>query len=204
MIVTCLNCGFEFPIEAGLVEGDAKRLGVVLAGMEPVLGRATPVYLRLWKPAKTALRLARAVKIAHELAALAAAGTVCRDERSGVRRPAGPALWAEGIEIMASQRERLVLPLTSHGYLREVVFGLADKADAAAEKQREQAARDGRGTGRTGAHSPSPARDEDPLQSTIAWIRGLVRYGQLSQADGEQQIQAAIERHQHQEADDVP
>lgn len=142
--LTCPCCGTAFPWEAGLVEADAKRLGAVLADMEPALARAAMSYLRLFKPPKTALRLPRAVKLLQEVAALVSDGTVCRDERSGVRRPAPPAIWIAGIDQMLHQADRLTLPLTGHGYLRQVAFGLADEADAAAERQREADKRAGR------------------------------------------------------------
>lgn len=137
MQVVCPCCNTEFPIEAGLIEADGKRLAAVVAELDPSVGRAMIGYLRLFKPSKAALRMARATKIAREVADLVAAGDVCRDERGGVRRAAIPALWAQGMEQMASQRDRLTLPIDSHGYLRSIVFALADKADAAVERARE-------------------------------------------------------------------
>lgn len=192
MHVCCPVCGTDFPIEAGLLEGDGKRLAAVLADMEPVLGRAALAYLRLWKPAKTALRMSRAVKIARELAELVAAGTVCRDERTGVRRPAPPAIWAAGIEQMAAQRDRLNLPLGSHGYLREVVYGLADQADAHAERAHEQALRGRRERPSVG---PSPAREEDPLTNSIRYIEQMMKLGQFSKDEGQALIDQARQRH---------
>ncbi|CAM5601048.1 hypothetical protein [Rhodanobacter lindaniclasticus] len=149
---TCPCCGADFPWEAGLIEADAKRLGAVLGDMEPALARAAMSYLRLFKPLKTALRLSRATKLLQDLAALIAEGTVCRDERTGVRRPAPVSAWVAGIEQMLQQADRLTLPLSAHGYLRQVVFGIADAADAAAEKSREQDLREGR---RQAGPSPS-------------------------------------------------
>ena len=72
-------------------------------------------YLRLFKPPKTGLRPARWIKLASQVLALVQAGSVCRDERSGVRRAASPQLWAEGMEIMLAQRDSLTLPLETHG-----------------------------------------------------------------------------------------
>lgn len=164
--VTCPTCGTDFPVQAGLVEGEAKRLGAVLAGMEPVLGRAALHYLALFKPAKSALRLNRAIRLLAELAELADAGTVCRDGRTSARRPASAALWAAGIEQMLMQRERLELPLDGHNYLRKVVYGLADAADAQHERQHETDLRQGRRLG------PSPAQPrEDRLTNQLAWLR---------------------------------
>jgi len=144
MHVVCPCCNSDFPIEAGLIEIDGKRLATVMAELDPSVGRALIGYLRLFKPAKSALRMSRAAKIARDVADLVAAGDVCRDERGSVRRASTPSLWAQGMEQMASQRDRLTLPIDSHGYLRAIVFGLADKADAAAERSREDQLRSGR------------------------------------------------------------
>jgi hypothetical protein len=153
-----------------MVEADGKRLAATLAGVEPVLGRALVRYLRLFKPAKTALRMSRAAKLADEVANLAEVGSVSRDDRAGVRRPTTHALWAQGIETMLDQRADLELPMQGHGYLRAVVFSLADKVDAAAERQAEDNAR----TGRSRAPTISP-RDAaaEAAQSYAAMMRDV-------------------------------
>lgn len=179
MQLCCPVCSTEFPIEAGLIDGDGKRLAAMLAELDPAVGRALIGYLRLFKPPKTALRSARAVKLAREVADLITAGDVSRDERTGVRRPATPGLWAAGMEQMAAQRDRLSLPLESHGYLRAVVFGLADQADARAEQQREEQAR--RGGARPAPSGPS----ETPLQRQLVWIEQQLGYGAFSPEEAE-------------------
>lgn len=137
--VTCPCCSFEFPLEAGLVEADGKRLAAVVGEMEPVLARAALSYLRLFKPAKQrALRLPRAVKLLREVAALVATGSVSRDDRSGQRYPATPALWAAGIDQMLASADQLSLPMEGHNYLRKVVYTLAETAAADQEAAREQ------------------------------------------------------------------
>lgn len=192
MNVTCPSCGVDFAIEAGFLEGDGKRLAAILAGMDAAVGRATVVYLRLFKPPKTSLRLARAAAIAKEVADLVDAGSVARDERTGVRRPATPAMWAAGIEQMLAQRDSLELPLTGHGYLRAVVFGLADQADASAERQREVDAR----AGRREPAGPAPASaDESKLQNELDYLGGLLKLDKISQAEYAKRAQAARDRH---------
>lgn len=184
--MTCPCCGSEFPWEAGLVEGDAKRLGAVLADMEPPVARSAMAYLRLFKPPKTALRLTRAIKLLQELAGLIADGTVCRDARTGVRRPAPAVLWVAGIEQMLQQAGALTLPLDGHGYLRAVVFGLADKADALAERQREQALREGRRPApEVGAAAPA---GPSPLANELAFLRQLRDYDQIDPTEYERRV----------------
>jgi len=194
MRATCPECGAQAHISAMFAEDDGKRLAMVAAGLPPELGRAVLAYLGLFKPAKTALRLARAVKLAQEVADLVAAGSVCKDERSGVRRPASPAQWVAGIEQMLAQRSGLSLPLESHGYLRAVVFGLADKADAAQERQREEDARVGKHLRSSSGTTPSPHK-ESPLQRQLAWIAQMEGLGQFSPEQAESERQAARSRH---------
>jgi hypothetical protein len=144
MRVTCPSCQESYPIDAGFSDDDGKRLAALFAELDPVLGRAAISYLRLFKPPKTALRTMRAVKIVQDLLDLVREGTVCRDERGGVLRRATPALWAAGIEQMLAAPGKLTLPLANHHYLRAIVFGLADVADAQAERSKEKALRAGR------------------------------------------------------------
>lgn len=181
MRATCPDCGTQGHVASFFAEDDGKRLAAVMAGFPPDLGRATIAYLGLFKPVKTALRMARAVKLATELEALATTGSVCRDERNGVRRPCTPATWAAGIEQMLGQRATLSLPLDSHNYLRAVVFGLADKADAAAERQAEEQLRVGRSPAAASTSTPS----ETPLQRQLAWIAQQLSYGQFTEDEAE-------------------
>jgi len=191
--MTCPECGAQAHLAAFFVEDDGKRLAGLFAEMEPVLGRAVLGYLGLFKPAKTALRLSRAVKLTQELLHLVNASTVCRDERAGVRRAASPGLWAQGIEAMLARRANLSLPLENHNYLREVVFGLADKADAAAERQREEDARAGRsrGIGVSGQAAP-----ETKLQTQLTWIDQQLHLGTMTAAEAEQARAQAREKYQ--------
>lgn len=184
MHATCPHCAFQAEIEAFFADDEGKRLAAVVAELPAECGRAVLAYLRLFKPAKTGLRTARAVKLAREVVALVAAGTVCKDERSGVRRPTSPSMWAQGIEQMLAQRDRLTLPLETHGYLRAVVFGLADSADAAAERQRETDARVGKHL-RDGSEKPAPTPVETKLQNALAYIAQQVHMGMMTSDEAE-------------------
>ncbi|MCP3048348.1 hypothetical protein K6X13_14795 [Xanthomonas euvesicatoria pv. allii] len=189
MRATCPECGTQAHVAAFFVEDDGKRLAVIVATMPPDLGRATLAYLGLFKPAKTSLRIGRAAKIAAEVAELVATGSVCKDERAGVRRPASAGMWAAAMEQMVTQRAALSLPLESHGYLRAVVFGLADKADAASERQREADARIGKHLSGGSANLPPPV--ESKLQNAIAFIDRQMELGAITPEEAEVQVTAA-------------
>lgn len=176
MKVTCPSCSAEFPLDAGFIDMDGKRLAALFASMEPVLGRAVLSYLRLFKPPKNALRAARAVKIVQLLSALVDTGTVCRDERGGVRRPATPAMWAAGIDQMIDGRHKLELPLANHNYLRAIVFGLADQADADAERRKEADMR-------VGKHRQAEPEKVDPLREKLKWLDQQLAYEAISETE---------------------
>jgi hypothetical protein len=183
MQLTCPVCAAEYPIEAGYTDADGKRLAALFAEFEPALGRAVIAYLRLFKPPKNALRTARAAAIVQQLLELVRPGTVCRDERGGVRRPAPPPIWLAAMEQMLADRGKLTLPLGNHHYLRAVAFGLADSADAARERQKEADLR-------VGKHRPAEPAKPDPLREKLAWLRQQLEYGQITQNDYDEQMRA--------------
>lgn len=186
MHVTCPSCGTDFPLEAGLLDADAKRLAALFAGLEPVLGRAAIAYLRLFAPPKNRLRLSKAVRLMEQLVELVGEGTVSADDRIGVRRPATQAQWAAGIEHMLNDPKLVAgcraSPLANHNYLRKVVFGLADQADAAAERAREEGAR--RRTSSTGG-APQPINRTLALSNAINDIDAQVRLGIITPEQAE-------------------
>jgi hypothetical protein len=180
----CTGCGLRQPIEAGLVEDDAKRLAAVLADMEPALARAALAYLRLFKPAKSELRIVRAAKILRDLQDLVATGTVCRDERSGERKAAPVAAWVAGIEKM------LAAPpsdqIENHNYLRKVVWNVADDIAAVPASNGTRVAHTG--------NSP-PVGRIDTLSEKLAFLRQQLEYDQITQEEYDRQARIARENH---------
>lgn len=178
MRICCPECQSTFPLAAGFFDADGKRLALVLADAEPTLARAVIGYLALHKPAKHALRLSRAAKLAEEVIALACRGEVCR---GGLCRPASPGAFVQAIETMIEGRSKLRLPLSGHGYLTEVTFAIADKADAEAERQKEDQLRLGKRPTAPSAQAPS----ETPLQRQLAWINHMAGNGAFSTEEAE-------------------
>lgn len=82
----------------------------------------------------------RLLRLMSELEKLIDSGHV--QWKSKAARPAGQELWKEGLRRLFQRK--LELPLDSHGYLTCVVYELADKASAAAEKDRVRLERSGR------------------------------------------------------------
>ena len=194
MQATCPCCQTAFPLEAGMLDADAKRLAMVLAGADPALGRALIGYLRLHKPAKTVLRMGKAAKLAEEVVALATASEV---RRGGVSRPNAARYWAMAIEQMLELREKLRLPLSGHGYLTEVAYSLADSADAAFERQAHADARAGKHLAQESVkpdQTPSkPA--ETKLQNALAYITQQLHIGSITAEQATEQRAAARAKH---------
>lgn len=182
MKVVCPCCQTDFPIDAGLLDGDGKRLALILAEAEPALARSVIRYLALHKPAKQALRLARAAKLAEEVITLAMAPEV---RRGGASRPNRAEFWTQAIEQMTENRSKLRLPLSGHGYVTEVAFGLAEQAEAREEARAEEAKRTGghRRTAPGGRTEAETTRDRE-----IAWVHQIHGYGQIDDAERDRRL----------------
>jgi hypothetical protein len=176
---TCPRCGFHADIDAMFVEPEAKAAIALIGDLPAPLGKAALGYLGLHSPPKTGLRLPKARRLLAELRDLVDAGQVCADERIGTRRPASPALWAQAIEQMLASPPS-GLPLTNHNYLRKVVFDLADKVDAQAERAREAELQRTAAARRT-QQGGSPVRDIDPIDEAIAAVHHDLQFGFIDQ-----------------------
>lgn len=93
-------------------------------------------YVALHKPPKQTLTIRKKLKLLGELLPDLERQAITRTGRDWV---APKANWALAIDQMVStaQAGRLDLPLKGHGYLHSVLQGMADKAEAAQERQAE-------------------------------------------------------------------
>lgn len=178
--VTCPACGCRGDVEAFLVEEEAKRMAAGFADLEPALGRAVLRYLRLFKPAKTELRLSRAATLIAELVEMVSAGTVCKDERTNQRRPAPVAVWVEALEKMLGNPPSDT-PISNHHYLRVVAYGVAGEHQA----RGPVAPVTGPTIHRTGI---SPEKPVDQLGAQLEWLRSQLQYKQIDQATYEKKV----------------
>lgn len=194
MRATCPECGATGHLSAFFADDDGKRLVGAVIDLPAELQRPALGYLGLFKPAKNALSVPRATRLVQELQQLVAAGTVSRDDRTGLRRPSTPAMWAEGIEQMLAHRAGLSLPLSGHNYLRAVVFGLADQADARAERAQEQQRQSGqhRSTGNPMRRQETP---RERYENHVAWLRQQHGHGASTKDELEQKIAEAKVRY---------
>ena len=135
MRLTCARCGCMGSIEQFSADADARRVVAIAAELGADLGPPAVRYLALFAPRKNVLTWPRARKLLEELRALISAELV---QRHGRDWPVTRQMWAQALEQMTEGRDSLRLPLKSHGYLLEILAGLADKSEAQAERQREK------------------------------------------------------------------
>ena len=154
MRLTCSACQAEQSLEAMVGrEADARALAAFIEANVP-LGAVLVRYFGLFRPAKRRLSMARTVALFQDLQPDLGRGAVTRKGRDW----AAPLdLWRAAIEQVLANRDKgaLTLPLSGHGYLYEVIVGLADKAEGAAERVQLETAR-GRGPAAGPAGGPAP------------------------------------------------
>lgn len=156
-----------------LAHDDSRQALARLVALSVPLGRLVLQYLRLFKPGTRAMSHGRTVKLVEELLPDLERGAVTHRGREW-RAPID--VWQAAIEQMLAQRDKLVLPMKSHGYLVEIVVGLADKAEAAQERDREADRRARRST-------VEVAAAETPLAAAPAAPQGPSRYAAMVRAE---------------------
>jgi len=146
MRLTCPSCGAMHSVEALLADANARRAVLAAAELPGGLGERVVRYVALFRPRERALSWDRAAKLLEEMAAAIAAGQI---ERDGRAYPAPPEYWRTALDQMLDGRERLALPLKTHGYLYEIIAGQSRRADQRAAERAEVA--DERARARQGA-----------------------------------------------------
>lgn len=92
-------------------------------------------YLALFRPEKRELTFDRVATLLQELLPMIKSAEISRNGRTW---PAPQAYWKAALEEIVIKRGSLQLPLKSHGYLLEIICGMAGKAEAVQEKKTEE------------------------------------------------------------------
>jgi len=129
----CPDCGLAADLHAFAGAAEQSQALAAALDMPAGLGSRVTAYLRLFSPPKRALSAHKAARLLTELAEAVNSGQV---ERKGESFAAPLETWKAGLDQMLTNRQTLRLPLKSHGYLCEIVAGLAQKAEAKAEAAR--------------------------------------------------------------------
>ncbi|TVO57559.1 hypothetical protein [Denitromonas halophila] len=137
-LVSCPACNAQMSLDALLGHQGARDAILALAYLHPgekLVGAAVR-YLALFAPAKQTMRFDRIASLLNELGEAVRAGRI---EHKGISAAAPVDYWINAMEDMLANRDRLRLPLTSHGYLKSIVAGMTDRASAKAEGRAEAA-----------------------------------------------------------------
>lgn len=132
----CPACGAEFDLATLFAsEAEQQAFDRLVATILPI-GRQVLLYIGLFTPPKQRLTAAKKFKLLYQLAPDLERRVITFKGRDwAAPLPA----WALAIDQMLASRAagRLELPMKGHGYLYAMLAGMADKAEASAEQQRE-------------------------------------------------------------------
>lgn len=131
MRLTCPACGAEFTLDVLIAHEGAREALAEAMGMDLALGKRLVAYLGLFRPAQRQLTMDRVAKILKEISPCIRAQRI---ERNGRTWSVPRESWAWALEEIVVKKDRLTLPLKSHGYLFEMLVAAADRIEAAAEK----------------------------------------------------------------------
>ena len=155
MKLACPACNAEFTLDVLLSNVAARESMMHALALPAPLGKLLLAYLGCFRPAKRQLSWERVAAILAELRQPIDAAQVTRNGRVW---PAPLAYWQQGLETVLLARDggMLSLPLKSHGYLFEVIAGVANKGEAKAEFSNEARRGGSTSVGGSIAHVPAP------------------------------------------------
>ena len=136
----CPNCGAKFDLHLALNEANARRaLAAALSVPAPLANLVVP-YMALFSPKKRAMAMGKLERLLRELTELITSGQVTRN---GTTYGAPQELWKYGIEetLNANDTGGLILPLTDHNYLCQIVWSASFKVAGKAERDKEEQTR---------------------------------------------------------------
>lgn len=141
--LVCPLCAGEVPIEVLFAEAATRDAFARLATVSLPMGAKVLQYISLFAPAKNRMTIERKVRLLLELLPHLESGEI---ERRGRSWPVSQDCWRAAIDQMLDMRSagKLQLPLTSHGYLLEILASMADRNEAQQEREREAALRERR------------------------------------------------------------
>lgn len=135
MKISCPACGAVASLDVLLGHEGARDAVMTAMSLPAPLGKLLVQYVALFRPASRQLSMDRLASILGELLPLVDAARI---ERSGRIWAAPIGNWKLAIAEILAKRDKLTLPLKSHGYLLEILAGIANKAEGKVEEKTEQ------------------------------------------------------------------
>lgn len=136
---TCPECGMTGDMAAFVTQGEHNIAVAAALEMPALLSSRIVRYLGMFRPASRSLASAKLARLLTELKENITSGVI---ERKGITRDAPLKVWMLALDQLL-ERPPSNLPLSSHGYLYEVVANCADRHASEVEKQQEEAKRSG-------------------------------------------------------------
>lgn len=166
MRLTCPSCRAELSLDVLLASEEARQVIARLVEISLPFGALTLRYVALFRPKKQRLSHERMVSLLEELLPDVQRGAI---QRNGREWDAPVESWKLAIERVLESHAKgsLTTPLTSHGYLYEVLAGLAEKLEAQQEREREQQRQ---AQGRSAARA---AADAAPISAVLTGVAEL-------------------------------
>ncbi len=138
MRLTCQACGAVISLDAALGHEGAREAVQIALQIPAPLGKLLIQYVGLFRPAQRQLSMDRVASLLGELLGMIQSAQI---ERNGRIYAAPFDYWQSALETMLAARDKLTLPLKSHGYLLEIIASAADKTAAQKEAKAEEAKR---------------------------------------------------------------
>lgn len=131
--VVCPSCNAEMPLDVMLTHQESRGALARLVAISVPHGQLVLRYLALFQVGQRRLQQRRVVSLLEELLPDMERGAI---ERHGRLWAAPPVAWRDALERVLESRDKgqLTLPLTSHGYLYQVIAATSDKAEARQEQ----------------------------------------------------------------------
>lgn len=175
MKIVCPACGAVNSLDTLIGHDGARAAMAELAAVSGPLAGALLRYIALFRPAQRQLSFDRVASLLNELRPMVMDARITRNGRVYA---APREVWIEAIDAVIAQRDRLTLPLKSHGYLLEIIVGAVNKAEASSEAKRE-ASRAGHtpvgGVVRPAEPPPKPASkaSAETIAKTLAQAKAI-------------------------------
>lgn len=159
-IVACPVCGTKIPLEVWIACTATRDAFLALASLHPSqrLPMTALRYTSLFAPARQTMRWERIADVLREVGELVATGRVDWKHQT---LPAPLDYWLGGMEALLAKAD-LRRPLANHNYLKAVVAGMSDQAEAKAEVRTEQTRQGVAGTGGAAARAERTGKAEMP------------------------------------------
>lgn len=134
MKTTCPACGAMASLDVLIGHEGARDAVMAALALPAPLGKLLVRYIALFRPAQRNLSMDRLAGLLQELQPMIADAKI---ERAGRIWSAPQDYWKMALEDMVAKRDKLTLPLKSHGYLLAIIEGYGLKAECKAEQTKE-------------------------------------------------------------------